>query len=56
MSLFIDFVRSCWGEIFDLYTRFTISVGNSVVSFFWVLCGFVVIGMLINTFWKGAGQ
>ena len=53
ISSLVNFFTSVWN---DVLFQMDISSGNTVASLGGILLVFIIIGFVVNVFWKGAKQ
>ena len=52
---FVDFIRSAFDKILQLWNSTTISLGDDIsVTFIWIIISFIALVLLTKIFYRGA--
>lgn len=54
MYQFILFIRDFFTDLIDLLNSITFNIGNVSVSYGGLIFAFLVVGIVVSVFWKGA--
>lgn len=53
---FLSFLTGCWNECISLLSALKINIAGISVPFWGLMIGFMVTGLIISVFWRGAKQ
>lgn len=54
MSDFFILIRDFYVDIFDLFDKYSFTIGNYEVNYLSMIFVFIVIGFVVSIFWRGA--
>lgn len=54
MLEFVNLISDFWSSVLGLFDRYPIKIGDYEISLIWLIFAFLVVGMVVSYYWKGA--